>query len=120
MGDYHILSASEDGNVISVAVHTVVPEEANAIGVSLRTALAQSGVGVSAVPFLPQAEADTLALALAAGQMIESQITLYTHPGETLIQKRARLDVLVRAEQTRALTVLRQRLWAWGYSRVIP
>jgi len=116
MADYHVLQATDDGRALMIAIHTAVPSENNAINVNLRAALIQSGASPSSVPFITQEEKD----ALAVGELYETIITSRTRPTESLVQKRARIDLEARAEQSRVLAMLRQRLWAWGYSRVIP
>ena len=116
MADYHILTATDDGRALSVAIHTIVPDENNAVGVNLRQALLGSGVSTSSVSFIGDVEKASL----AAGQLYETAITFRTRPTETLEQKRDRLDIEARTEQARVQTMLRQRFWAWGYSRAIP
>jgi len=118
MSDYHILTASDDGNTLRIVAHFPVPDTNNDIGVNYRTALVQmlGGSQTSAVPFIEQAEQD----ALDAGELYEYSATFNTWPGETTIQKRDRLDALYATKQADVLTALSFRLSYWGYSRDVP
>jgi len=118
MSDYHILTASDDGNTLRVVAHFPVPDTDNDIGVNYRTALVQmlGGSQPSVVPFIAQAEQD----ALDAGELYEYSTQFYTNPGETTLEKRARLDALWEEKRIRVQASLAYRLSYWGYSRDIP
>ena len=118
MSDYHILAGNKDGNSFQVAMHVPVPNIANKVGVNYRTVLTQwlSVDGMmprSAVPFITAPEQTQL----DAGELFEHLVTFYTHPGESLATKRARLDALYTAAVTRVQSTLQRMLGYWGYSR---
>lgn len=113
--DYHILGGNRDGNSFQVVMHFSVPDVNNEAGVNYRTALVQTGLNlvVSRVPFIAPVEQTQL----NDGELYEHLVTFNTHPGETLIQKRDRLDALYQAYQTLIQDRLQNRLSYWGYSR---
>jgi len=118
MSDYHILTASDDGNTLRIVAHFPVPDTNNDIGVNYRTALIQmlGGSQTSAVPFIEQIEQD----ALDAGELYEYSATFNTWPGETKLQKQDRLDALYVTKQADVLAALSFRLSYWGHSRDVP
>ena len=95
MSNYHILAGNKDGNSFQIARHIPVPNVANEVGVNYQTVLTQwlpvDGVmPKSQVPFITAAEQTQL----DAGELFEHIIKFYTHPGESLVSKRVRLDTL--------------------------
>jgi len=117
MSDYHILSSRPDGNALTVVMHFAVPDINNEVGVNYRVALLESmeGTPTSQVPFIDPAELAQI----EAGEIFEwaLQPMFSTHPGETLINKRDRMDALWASECTKQQQRLQAKLQFWGYSR---
>jgi len=95
MADYHILSADEYGNRFRVVMHFPVADQVNDASYSYRTAIVewQGGAPVQSIlpnPGTEQAQMD-------AGELYEQSYEFSSHPGETLAQKRAKLDALYAA-----------------------
>jgi len=118
MSDYHVLEGSADGNSFTVVMHIPVPDVNNEVNVNYRTVVVQAGLNpeVSSVPFVTAAEQAQL----DAGELYEHACQFWTHPGESLIAKRERLDALYTAAKTRAQAHFQHRLAYWGMSRDIP
>ena len=118
MSDYHILTVSGDGNQFSVVAHFPVPNANNDVGVNYRTALIQSlgGSQPSAVPFIDPTEQTQL----DAGELYEHSATFHTWPGESLLDKRDRLDALYTQKLAEVQQRLAYQLSYWGYSRDVP
>jgi len=70
----------------------------------------------STVPFIGGTELAEL----QAGQLYEATRTFHSNPGETLVQKRARLDIIFGDVVTEERGVFEKRLGYWGYSRDVP
>ena len=119
MADYHVLTADHNGNAFTVAAHFPVPDQVNDVGYNYRAALVESLGGppvVSAVPFITAAEQRQL----DDGELYERVYSLHSHPGETLLQKRDRLDLQWPGQRDIALQELIFKLSLWGYSRDVP
>ena len=118
MSDYHILEGSVDGNSFTVVMHIPVPDMDNEVGVNYRTVVVQAGLSpeVSAVPFITAAEQ----IQLDDGELYEHTRRFWTHPGESLLAKRERLDVLYTAMRTKIQAHFQHRLAYWGMSRDVP
>ena len=118
MSNYHILTVSGDGNQFSVVAHFPVPDTDNDVGVNYRTALIESlgGSQPSSVPFIEVAEQ----AALDAGELYEASARFNTHPGESLLDKRDRLDALYTEKAAEVQQRLAYQLSYWGYSRDVP
>lgn len=125
MSDYHIMAGREDGNRYYVVFHFPVPS-ANNDAVPARTYqsalvewLGEEG-GVpnttSIVPFIDGAEQT----ALHAGQLYEISDYFNTHPGETLPEKIARLDVTFTTRAAETQDKVQEILRYWGHGRDIP
>lgn len=117
MSDYHILAADSEGNGFTIVCHVPVPDVNNEVAVSYRTALVQWRGGADAidsqVPFITQPELDQL----KAGELYEATDYFYSHPGESLVQKRNRIDVIFNQTVTDIQARLQNNLSFWGYSR---
>ena len=118
MANYHILSADRHGNSFSVIMHFPVPDIANAIGRNYREVLIEwlGGSQPSQVPFIDGAEQTQL----NAGELLEHSIRFNSNPGESLVQKQARIDALWESERTDMVERLSNELSYWGHNRVIP
>lgn len=117
MADYHILSVNKYGTAAQVVMHFAVPDAVNDVGVNYRAALvAMQDDMTSAVLNLDAAEQAQL----NAGEVFERSLTFHTHSGETLAQKRTRLDakwILVKADTLAELAIW---LRFYGYERDLP
>lgn len=118
--NYHILGGSNDGNTYTIAMHIPVPDTENEVGVNYRTALVQmrtnpetSEMPKSIVPFIEAAEQAQL----DSGELVEHTIAFQTHPGETLVQKRDRIDEKYGTLKVSVREQWIHRLRYWGYDR---
>lgn len=120
MSDYHVLSADEEGNAHSVAMHIPVPDQNNNVSYSYRTALVESLGGAanieSAVPFISGAELTQL----QAGELYEEVVEFPSNPGQDLASKRDALDAMFSSQVTETQAMLQNKLGFWGYSRDVP
>lgn len=117
MSDYHILEGSRNGNVFNIVMHVAVPDAVNLVGTNYRTIVAQLHAAFeSAVPGIAAAEL----ISLQAGELVEVPHRFCTHPGETLVQKRDRLDVVHGIVTSRVQAEWAQRLSCYGFERDIP
>ena len=118
MSDYHILRGSIDGNSFAVVMHILVPDVDNEVGVNYRTVVVQAGLNpeVSTVPFVVAAEQAQL----NDGELYEHMCRFWTHPGESLLAKRERLDALYITARTKIQAHFQHRLAYWGMSRDVP
>jgi len=96
-------------------MHFPVPDLVNAVGVGCRTALVQRGTATSQVSSIDPAEQALI----DAGELVEHALPrgFDTRPGEGLVEKRDRLDVLYVSEKARVRAALATELEYWGYSR---
>jgi hypothetical protein len=118
MSDYHILNSDEYGNRFRVVMHFPVADQVNDAAYPYRTAIVEWQGGVPIRSILPNP--GTEQAQLDAGELYERQYEFSSHPGETLAQKRAKLDdwytlnaVLIQAELVKVLGF-------WGYERDVP
>lgn len=121
MADYYILQGNRDGNSIIVAFHVPIPDVDNKVGVSYRVAIIETladdaGVIASQVPFVTEAEQ----LRLNTAEVVETTWAFHTHPGETLVQKRDRIDAAYTAAVPRVQAEWQHLLAYYGYSRNVP
>lgn len=115
MSDYHILAADKYGNKYDVVMHFPVAEVNNEVDVSYRTAIVewQGGAPIQSVlinPGLEQAQLD-------AGELYERVYPFNSNPGETLVDKRNRLDVMYADNLSDIQAELQKVLGYWGYGR---
>ncbi len=117
MASYHILTASKNGNVLTVVMHIAVPDANNLVGENYRTILAllHSDFESQVLNITPEELAS-----IVAGELVEESIRFTTHPGETLVQKRDRLDTLYGLAVTRVQAEWQQRLSCYGFEREVP
>ena len=120
MSDYHILAADKYGNSFSVVFHIPVPDTTNEVSYSYRTAIVEWQGGAteiaSRVPFISGAEETQL----QAGELYEVGDKFNSNPGETLAQKRTRLDAIFTARVTEIQADFQDVLGYWGYDRDVP
>lgn len=125
MADYHVLAGSPDGNSFLVVHHVPVPGAGNnRAGVPWRTALVNSGLGGKTV--LPDGDGTggTVGAAekaqILAGAVYEVAEQVSTHPGETALQLRDRIDARHAALVAAVQADLQGRLTYYGFVRDIP
>ncbi|KKN63607.1 hypothetical protein LCGC14_0500560 [marine sediment metagenome] len=117
MADYHILGVNRYGTAAQVVMHFAVPDANNDAGVNYRVALVEMlGGTASAVPGLDAGEQTQL----DTGEFCEHSLTFHTHSGESLVQKRARLDARWTVLGASVIAELAIRLSVWGYERIVP
>ena len=118
MSNYHVMRTSEDGGAIGVIMHVSVPNENNAIGQSIRTAVADDPhiTHTSVVPWIEAAEQTQL----TNGELIEKSITFPTHVDIDNTIKRDRMDALYTAEVAGIQACLRNRYLYWRFNRNVP
>lgn len=117
MADYYILGVNKYGTAAQVVMHFAVPDANNDAGVNYRVALVEMlGSTTSVVPGLDAGEQALL----DAGERYEHSITFNTHVGESLAQKRARLDAKWATLSASVIAELAVRLSVWGYERNLP
>ena len=117
MSDYHILQSDKYGNRFSVVFHVPVPDIDNEVNYSYRTAVVEMQGGAaniaSSVPFISGAELTQL----QAGELYEVSGHFNSNPGETLAQKRDKLDIMFAEIITETQADLQDVLGYWGYNR---
>lgn len=124
MADYHVLTGSADGNAFTVVFHVPIPGAGtNRAGVPWRTALVNSGLGGKTA--LPDGDGTggTVSAAekaqVAAGAVYEVAEQIATHPGETALQLRDRIDARHAALAASVQAELQGRLTYYGFTRTI-
>ena len=117
MADYHILASDTYGNRYQVVFHIPVPDLTNHIDVSYRSAMIEWRGGASEiasqVPFISGAELTRM----QAGELYEVSRSFNSNPGETLIQKQNKLDVMFNEIKAEVQSDFQDILGYWGYSR---
>ena len=118
MSNYHVMGTSEDGGAITVIMHVPVPDENNAIGQSIRTAVAEDPyiTHTSVVPWIETLEQTQL----TNGELIEKSITFATHLDIDNLTKRNRMDALYTAEVSGIQDSLRNKYVYWRFNRTVP
>ncbi len=117
MADYHILGVNKYGTAARVVMHFAVPDANNDAGMNYRAALVEMlGATASAVPSITPVEQALL----DAGELYEHSMMFHTHTGESLAQKRTRLDARWTALGASVIAELAIRLSVWGYERMVP
>jgi hypothetical protein len=116
MSNYHILNGSKNGNQFTVVFHVSIPNVNNEVGVNYRAAIVQAGTVTSQVPFIDAGEQSQI----DAGELVEESYRFTTHSGETLAQKRDRLDAIYPVAVTRVQDEWAKRFSYWGYGRDVP
>lgn len=120
MSHYHVLNADENANRFKVVFHIPIPNGTNLAGYSVRTAVVEFQGGTvnigSEVPFI----AGTELAQLQAGELYEIARYLNSNPGETLSEKRERLDTMYTELVPNTQSRLQNMLSYWGYSRSVP
>lgn len=122
MADYHVLTGSVDANSFSVVHHIPIPGSGtNRAGVQWRTALINSGLGGRTV--LPDGDGTggTVSAAekasIEAGAVFEVAEQVATHPGETALQLRDRIDARHTALVAAVQAQLQGQLSYYGFTR---
>lgn len=116
MSDYHILCASKNGNILNVIMHIPIPDAINLVGTNYRIILAQlQATFESAVSSIASEELASL----QNGELVEVPYRFCTHPGESLVQKRDRLDVVYDSVVDRVQAEWQQRLSCYGFEREV-
>ncbi|MFA5692262.1 MAG: hypothetical protein WC907_01485 [Acholeplasmataceae bacterium] len=116
MSDYHVLQSSPEGHQVTIAVHFAVPDENNAAGVKLRTALRQHQPFTgSAVPGLEDGNPTEYA-SLQSGATCETVVTVGLDGNLSDVAKLAYLDAQYGPFTASELTRLRAILRYWGYA----
>lgn len=118
MSNYHILSADKFGNRFTVVMHFPVADTTNEVGYSYRTAIVewQGGAPIESVlpnPGTEQAQLD-------AGELYEYVYPFNSNPGETLTEKRDRLDAMFNSNLVKVQAEIQKVLGYWGYERNVP
>lgn len=117
MSDYHILQGSKNGNVLNIIMHISIPDTVNLVEVSYRTIVALMQADFeSALPGISSEELTSL----QSGELVEVSHRFFTHPGETLLQKRDRLDTTYGIVAPRVRAEWAQRLSCYGFDRDVP
>lgn len=114
MSDYHILGGSTNGNVFVVVMHIPVPDAMNLVGTNYQVIVGQIQAAFESV--VPGISAEELT-SLRAGELVEVSHRFCTHPGETLLQKRDRLDTVYGIAVSRIQAEWSQRLSCYGFER---
>lgn len=124
MADYHVLTGRSDGNAYTVVHHLPIPNVTNRAGVSVRTALANSGLGGKTS--LPDGDGSAGSISAAekasilAGELWEYSEQVDTHPGETAAKLRDRIDARHTALASSLVTLLGNELAYFGFTRDVP
>lgn len=115
MSNYHALEASKTGDSIRVAFHIAVPNETNALGYNIRTALSEdTGIEkTSLVPWIDSAEQTQL----TNGELYEHIYSFKTHKDISNIVKRDRMDAKYTSLIATVQEALRQRYLYWRFNR---
>ena len=115
MSDYHILQGRPDGNYFTVVFHLPVPDTQNSAGFSYRQAIAAQvdPDWKSVVPHIDPAEE----AAILAGELHEHAWGYDTHPGISLLAKRAELDAKFTSFSTAVIGQLEARFEFYGFDR---
>lgn len=119
MSDYHVMHGKDDGNWYQMVCHIPVPNENNAVGFNLRTALTQflgTLEETSIVPFIDPAEV----VQLQNGELFELPVEFATNPNESVADARAKMDVKFTQLSITVVNRIRERLKYWGYNRDVP
>lgn len=122
--DYHVLTGQDDGNAYVVVYHLPFPTGNNRAGVAYRTALINSGLG--GMTRLPDGDGTggTISASeksqIAAGELLEFSESFNTHPGETALQLRARVDARWTALANQLPGLAQARLEYFGFVRDVP
>ena len=124
MADYHVLTGSPDGNSYQVCFHLPVPGAGNnRAGVQWRTALINSALGGQTVLLDGDGTGGTISAAekaeIESGAVFEVSEAFDTHPGETALQLRDRIDARHAALATAVSAQLQGRLSYFGFTRDI-
>lgn len=122
MASYHVLAGDDAGNCFSVAHHIDIPGGGNnRAGVQWRAALIASGIGGTTVLADGDGSGGTISAAekaaVQSGAVLEVVEQFDTHPGETALQLRARLDARHADLAARTLAALQAKLTYFGYVR---
>lgn len=115
MSNYHVLDASNKGDSIRIAFHIAVPNENNAIGYNIRTALAEDdGISkTSIVPWIETAEQTQL----TNGELYEHVYSFRTNKDIPNLTKRDRMDAKYTSFIPTVQEALRQRYTYWRFNR---
>ncbi len=118
MSNYHILTSDDDARSAEIVFHVPVPDENNAVGVNLRSAIAldPDANKVSEVPDISQGEKDQL----TGGEIVEILYGYRMADGQTAAQAQADIDALYTAGVPKVQNNLRNRYKFWGFSRDVP
>lgn len=119
MSDYHILSADEYGNKFNIIMHVPVPDTTNLVGTNFRVAVVEmqggAPIGSSLIGITAPEQGQ-----LDAGELYEVRVQFNSNPGESLSDKRDKLDLLYAATVAETQENFGDQLDFWGYDRDVP
>ena len=121
MSNYHVLSASNSGDIIKIAFHIAVPNETNTIGYNIQTALSEDpafndeeGIRkLSIVPWIETAEQTQL----DNGELYEHVYSFKTNKDIPALTKRDRMDAKYTSLISIVQESIRQRYTYWRFNR---
>lgn len=113
MSNYHVMDLNNKLDQARVAFHIVVPDEANAASVNLRTAVFQHLAPTSIVPFILSAEQTQI----EAGAIYEHVINVEFNANLTVVEKRDIIDSKFTALNSTIPDIIRDRYKFWGLNR---
>lgn len=122
MSNYHVMATALTDDSSSVVFHIPVPDENNAVGMNLQTALSQRRADAETISAVPWLEADfpDEYQDIQDGKVYEHVEGVSYDPDLVPAQKRANVDVrynvLVNTIPDRIRTLLR----FWGLNRDVP
>lgn len=115
MSDFHVLEQADDMKTVSMVFHILIPDQVNAVGVNLRTALVNYLGGADAIT---SKVADSAELAqMKAGEVFEHHTVLrFSILGLTDEQKLAELTAFYNATVGEIQTMAQSRLQYYGFA----
>ncbi|KKN79578.1 hypothetical protein LCGC14_0337820 [marine sediment metagenome] len=121
MSDYHVLGVSDNGQVVQVVFHIVVPSGNNFVGKAYSQAIVEddSVSKISVVPGLGTSN-PTEVTALAAGTLVERSFSFKVDAGLSNAAKRDRLDVEFREMEAQVRAAIPRKYNFWGFERTVP
>lgn len=125
MANYHGMQIHPDRDEIRIAFHIPVPDEDNAAGVNLRTALKawleseRGGITTSEVPWLETSD-PTEYTAVVAGEIYELVEWMEFDANASNSEKQAEMDAYFEVLEASVPDKLREQLKFWGKDRDVP
>ena len=119
MSNYHVLEMSHKKNEVIVVFHIAVPNENNAVGINLRSAIKQwswKKIDISCVPWLAEGDPDEY-LAIQNGAIYEHNKIVEFDASLTTLQKRSLIDDMYTSLANSIPNIIRNRFSFWGLDR---